>query len=199
MSKGKRFTAQQQAAILRLYVQQRVPGRVTAERLGLSISRVFEFLHDRGVMRPRGYHVEKLAPAELKQLKRRLLTTQDSVLAQRYGLSRERVRQIRQQMGYPSSQMLRHKVALRAQAKREAKERRDRELRERQRRARRLLVINKLSKFWKSGLRIWELANEYGITPAAFSERIAGARKLYPEKFPYRWRRRPPPPKARTH
>src|SRR2546427_7423214 len=112
----KPFTAQQKAAIRRLYCQQRLSGAVVAKWLHLDSNRVYLFLHRCGLLRLRGYHKRKLGAAEYRRLEKKLLTTPDIVLARRYGLSRERIRQIRQGLGYPSSRVLRHKLTLRAQA-----------------------------------------------------------------------------------
>ena len=113
------FTAQQEAAILRLYVEKRMSGLATAKRLRLDGSRVYQFLHERGVFRPRGYHNRKLDAAKQKRLESELPTTPNIVLARRYGLSRERVRQIRRELGYRSSRFLQQERVRRARAQRQ--------------------------------------------------------------------------------
>jgi hypothetical protein len=146
-------------------------------------------------LRPRGYHVAKLSPAERKQLERELLTTQDAVLARRYGLVRDRVRQIRAELGYPSSQVLRHKLTLRAQAERRERRQIEREHRQQQQRKAELIAMNQLSRRWKSGTTIRELAKEYGLVWGCLNSRIVRWRQRYPQKFPYRL---PPPPRSKT-
>jgi hypothetical protein len=189
----KPLTARQQAAILRLYVQQRLSTLKTAERLQLSVDRVVQFLRERGVLRHQGpAKPSKLSLAARQKLEDELATTMDVVLARKYGLSHERIRQIRQQLGYPSSQIVRHAWAVRTRAKRREQKRLARELRQQQRRAKRLLAVNRLSKRWKSGARVVELAQEFGYTRAFMRLRICKLRKQFPEKFPFRFRPRSP-------
>src|ERR1017187_9771269 len=119
----KPLTARQQAAILRLYVQRRLPSLKTAKRLRLPESLVVGFLRKRGMLRHRGPATpSKLSLAARQKLEGELATTMDVVLARKYGLCRERIRQIRQQLGYPSSQIVRCALAVRAQSKRREQE-----------------------------------------------------------------------------
>jgi len=185
----KTFTASQKAAILRLYVRQRLPTPETAKRLRLPIDPVIEFLRERGVLRRQGSPLgtpRKLSVAARQNLERDLATTMDVVLARKYGLSRERIRQIRQGLGYPSSRVLRRAWTVRARAKRQKQKKLARELRQRQRRATRLLVINRLSKRWKSGAPVAKLAQEVGYTVDSMHTEIGRLRKQFPRKFPYR-------------
>jgi len=190
------FTSRQQASILRLYVEQQLTVLVTAKRLRLSAGRVFRFLHERGVTRPRGSGRRKLDPAKRKRLESELLATPDAVLARRYGLTRERIRQIRQALGYPSSRIVRQEWVSRARAERQQREKQERqrakELRQQQYRVDRLPAIDRLSDRWKSGAPIRELAKEYGVSRHCLAARIQCWRKLYPEKFPYRFARMTP-------
>jgi hypothetical protein len=126
-------------------------------------------------------------------LERELATTMDVVLARRYGLTRERIRQIRQELGYPSSQIGRHARTVRARAKRWEQKKLARELRQQQRRAKWLLAVNRLSKRWKSGVLVVKLAQEFGYTHASMTLRIVRLRKQFPEKFPHR--HQPPSPR----
>ncbi len=185
-SRRKRFTAEQEAAIRRLYCQQQLSGTVAAKRLHLDGNRVYLFLHQQRLLRRRGYRLQKLGAPEYQQLKKELLTTTDIVLARRYGLGRERVRQIRQGLGYPSSQVLRHEGTIRARAERREQEKLARELRKQQRRASQLPAINRLSARWKAGASLRQLAEEYGVNRACIAVRIGYWRKLYPHKFPRR-------------
>jgi hypothetical protein len=183
----KPFTARQQAAILRLYVQQCLPSPETAERLRLSVDHVKQFLRERGVLRHKGSTTpRKLSLAARQKLEGELATTMDVVLARKYGLTRERIRQIRQQLGYPSSQIVRCALAVRAQSKRREQEKLALELRKQQRRAKRLLVVNRLSKRWKSGVLPEELAQEFGYTRGGLYTTICKLRKQFPQKFPIR-------------
>ena len=188
----KPFTARQQAAILRLYVQQCLPSPETAERLRLSVDHVKQFLRERGVLRHQGPATpSKLSLAARPKLEGELATTMDVVLARKYGLSHERIRQIRQQLGYPSSQIVRHAWAVRTRAKRREQKRLARELRQQQRRAKWLLAVNRLSKRWKSGVLVAELAQEFGHTRGSMHTYIVRLRKQFPEKFPFRRFRSP--------
>jgi len=187
-ARRKPFTAPQKAAILRLYVRQRLPTPETAKRLQLSVDHVVEFLRERGVLRRQGGQgfPRKLSLAARRSLESELTTTMDVILARKYGLCRERIRQIRQELGYSSSQVIRHALTVRAQAERRKQEKLARKLRQRQRRAKRLLRINRLSKRWKSGILVVLLAQEFGFTRASMHTHIRRLRKEFPKKFPYR-------------
>jgi len=102
------FSKQQQAAILRLYRGQRLGARETANRLGLNRYRVAHFLRVRGELRQLGNLgvPRKLSTTSWQQLMTELPTTINTVLARKYGISPYRVRQIRQQYGYPASSTL---------------------------------------------------------------------------------------------
>jgi hypothetical protein len=170
-----------------------LPTPETAKRLGLSVNLVVRFLRNRGVLRRQGPSIPlKLSLAARQNLEGKLATTMNVVLARKYGLSRERIRQIRQELGYPSSQVLRHAWVARARAKRREQEKLALELRQRQRRAKRLLAVNRLSKRWKSGVLVAKLAQEFGYPCAYMHERIRRLRKQFPEKFPFRHRLRSP-------
>lgn len=191
----KPLTARQQAAILRLYVQQHLPPAKMAKRLRLSVALVVRLLRKRGVLRRRGRPPGtpiKLSVAARKKLGGELATTMNRDLARKYGVSRERVRQIRQELGYPSSRVVRRAWAARARAKRQKQEKLVLELRQQQRRAKRLLAVSRLSKRWKSGVLVAKLAQELGVTRAYMHVRIVRLRKQFPEKFPCRYRIRSP-------
>jgi hypothetical protein len=187
------FTAPQKAAILRLYLQQRLSTPETAKRLRLSVDHIVEFLRERGVLRHQGPAIPRKISWEARQtLEGELATNMDVVLARKYGLSRERIRQIRQQLGCPSSRVIRLAWAARVRTKRQKQEQFARDLRRQQRRAKRLLVINRLSQRWKSGVRAAELAQEFGFGLASLHAHIGRLRKEFPMKFPYRSRSRSP-------
>jgi len=190
----RRLTARQQATILRLYVQQRLSYTETAKRLPLSVDLVVGFLRKRGVLRRRGRQPgtpQKLSVAARKNLEGELATTMNVVLARKYGVSHERIRQIRQELGYPSSRVLWNAWVARTRAKRQEQEKLVRELRQQQRRAKRLLAVNSLSQRWKSGTPVAKWAEEFGVTRAYMHQRIGRLRKEFPEKFPFRRRTRP--------
>ena len=115
-SNASPFTARQAAAILRLYVQQCLPSPETAKRLRLPMSRVVRFLRQQDVLRTQGGPgiPRRISLAARRRLESELPTTRDVVLARKYGVSKERVRQIRRGLGYPSSQILRHEGTIRA-------------------------------------------------------------------------------------
>jgi hypothetical protein len=185
----KAFTAHQQAAILGLYVEKRLQPTRTANRLGLPAALVVGFLQRRGVLRRRGPPPgtpRKLSVAARRNLEGELATTTDAVLARKYDLSHERVRQIRQELGYPSSLIVRRALAAPARAERREREKLGRKLRRQQRRAKRLLAVNRLSKRWRSGASVAELAQEYGYQYTSMNSHICNLRKEFPEKFPYR-------------
>jgi DNA-binding CsgD family transcriptional regulator len=186
----KPLTKREQADILRLYLEQRLPAPDTARRLGLDHFQVRQFLRHRGILRGRGNPgvPTKLSVTGREKLISELKTVTDVVLARKYGVSRERVRQIRQQMGYLSSRVIRRGQMARARAQREKQERRAVELRHQQRWAKRLVAINKLSKRWKSGAPISELAREFGLQRTSMQTHIGRMRKKFPGKFPLRYR-----------
>ncbi|MGD0060084.1 MAG: hypothetical protein ABSD58_11770 [Verrucomicrobiia bacterium] len=191
------LTARQRAAILRLYEQQRLPCAKTAKRLRLSVRLVVGFLRKRGVLRRQGPSIpRKLSLTARQKLEGEFATTLDVVLAKKYGLTKERIRQIRQEAGYPSSQVFRHALTVRAQAKHREEKQRVRELRLQQRRARRLLAVNRLSKRWKAGVPVAKLAQEFGYTLGYMSLRIHRLRKHFPGKLPFRNEIRSPRPPA---
>src|ERR1017187_2020208 len=185
----KPLTARQQAAILRLYVRQRLPTPETAKRLQLSVDHVVQFLRERDVLRHQGPATpSKLSLVARQNLEGELATTMNAVLARKYGVSGEWIRQIRQQLGYPSSQILRHTRTVRAREQKKLA----RELRQQQRRAKRLVAVNRLSKRWKSGVLEAKLAQEFGHIRTSMHVRIRRLRKQFPEKFPFRFRPRSP-------
>ncbi|MGD0057957.1 MAG: hypothetical protein ABSD58_00925 [Verrucomicrobiia bacterium] len=134
----------------------------------------------------------RLSWADRLRLERELATNMDVDLARKYGLCRERIRQIRQELGYPSSRVIRHAWAIRLQAKRREQEKLACELRRQQRRAKRLQAVNRLSKRWKSGVSVAKLAQEYGYTCGYMYNRLGRLRKQFPEKFPFRHPQRSP-------
>ena len=184
------LTKREQAAVLQLYLEQRLPAPDTARRLHLDYLLVRRFLRVRGVLRGRGNPgiPTKLTVAGRQKLITELKTVTDVVLARKYGISRERVRQIRQQLGYVSSRVIRREYMARARAKREEQEKRAVELRRQQRRARQLRAVNQLSKRWKSGVPIAVLAKEFGLQRTSMQTHIGRMRKRFPEKFPLRYR-----------
>jgi hypothetical protein len=186
------FTKQQQAALLRLYLGQHLPVPDTAKRLRLDPLQVKQFLRARRLLRGRGNPgvPRKLTVSSRQELVSQLATTTDVVLARKYGVTRENVRQIRQRFGYPSSRIIRSKQLARARAKREQQERRAIQLRRQQRRAKRLRAANQLNKRWKSGTTISMLAREFGILPSSMQTRISRIRNEFPGKLPLRHRRR---------
>src|ERR1035437_6987206 len=158
---NKPLMARQQAAILRLYVRQRLSSPETAKRLHLSVDQVVTCLRERGVLRHQGPATpSKLSLVARQKLEDELATTVNAVLARKYGVSGEWIRQIRQQLGYPSSQIVRHAWVVRAREQKKLA----RELRQQQRRAKRLLAANGFSKRWKSGVLVAKLAQEFGCT-----------------------------------
>src|SRR5437870_2184569 len=119
-SLAKPFTSRQTAAILRLYLQRRLTVTATAKRLRLSPHKVGTFLRQRGVARRRGTPgvSRKLVPAIREKLKRELPTTQSSILARRYGVSKERIRQIREEYGAPSGREVQRICSVKARQQR---------------------------------------------------------------------------------
>jgi hypothetical protein len=186
------FTKRKQAALLRLYLGQHLPAPDTARRLGLDPLQVREFLRARRLLRGRGNPgvPRKLTVSSRQELISQLPVTTDVVLARKYGVTRENVRQIRQRFGYPSSRIIRSQQMARARAKREQQERRAVELRRQLRRAKRLQAANRLSKRWKSGAPISVLAREFGILRSSMQTRISRIRKEFPGKIPLRHRPR---------
>jgi len=183
-SSRKLFTAQQEAAILRLYVKQCLPSVKTAKRLQLPVSTVIRFLRKRSVMRPQGIGggPRKISPARRQELESELATTNNAVLARKYGVVRDTIRQIRQRLGYPSSRIIRRTQTLRALAERQ----RQQKLARQERLKARLSAINRLSKRWKCGALVSELAREFGVKRQTIFSRIQYYRKRFPKKFPRR-------------
>jgi hypothetical protein len=178
------FTAKQEAAILDLYLRLKMPGNVIAVRLRVSVNRVYQFLHHRGVTRRSG-HIFRLSPEQWQQLKDSLLTTPDATLGRQFGYTKERVRQIRKELGIPSSRLMRQERAGRARLESQTQ----RQLVREQRRAATLAYLSRLSKRWKSGLTLRAIAEEDGVSLASIIGRVCEGRKLDPDKFPFR---RPP-------
>ncbi len=184
----KLFTPRQTAAILRLYVQQRLPALETAERLRFNASRVVRFLRQRGVMRPAGNPgtPRKLFPPIRQKLERELPTTPSSMLARKYGVSRERIRQIREEVGAPSGREVQRQWAAKARQQRREQRQLENRRRREERLAQKLIAINHLSARWKSGAKMRELAAEKRTTPATIATLIQRLRRSFPEKFPFR-------------
>ncbi len=184
----KLFTPRQTTAILRLYVQQRLPTLETARRLHLNESRVVRFLHQRGVMRPAGNPgiSWKLVPAIREKLKRELPTTPSSMLARKYGVSRERIRQIRVEYGAPSGREVQLTWNAKVRQQRREQQQLENRRRREQRLAQKLVAINHFSARWKSGATLRELAAEKRTTPATIATLIQRLRRMFPEKFPFR-------------
>ena len=190
LKKRKPLSKRQKTQILKLYLEQRLPAPDTARRLGLDHFQVRQFLRHRGVLRGRGNPgiPTKLSIEGRQRLINELKTVTDVVLARKYSISRERVRQIRQQLGFLSSRVIRREMMARARAERQKQERRAVELRRRQRYAKRLLAINKLSKRWKAGTPIAQLAREFGLQRTSMQTHIGRMRRQFPTKFPLRYR-----------
>jgi hypothetical protein len=88
----------------------------------------------------------------------------------------------------PSSQALRSQQVTQARLERQEQRKKAVEQRRQQRRAKRLLVINRLSKLWKSGVPVLILAWEFGVRWSYMASHIVRLRKEFPGKFPFRHR-----------
>jgi hypothetical protein len=84
-----------------------------------------------------------------------------------------------------------HELALRARAERQQRQRQEwqlaRQRRRQQYRAAQLPSVNRLSKRWKAGATLRDLAKVYGVSIQCVAARIRLGRALYPEKFPRRF------------
>ena len=177
------LTAQQAAAILDLYVTQRQPWLVTAKRLRLSPSQVRSFILDQGVMRPRGGggNSRKIFPTLLNQLKGELPTTRNYVLAIKYGVTNERIRQIRAELGCVAGKVVAHKLVQRIRRKRQAQA----ALARQHRLAAKQAFIERLSQCWKSGMSARDSAAAENLPLHHIAGQIMYGRVLFPDKFPY--------------
>jgi len=187
------FSAETQAEILRLYRDPRTTGTQIANQLHLNQTSVYDFLRRAGVLRTQGCTNNKLTPTQREQLIKDMATMHNTALVQRYPLTRDRFRQIRRELGLPSSRVLIHAAAERRQADRQERERCEREqARQRrdqhrqQQRTAELLLVNRVSDRWLVGAPTTALALECGVTKACLSSRIRIWRERYPEKFPTR-------------
>lgn len=181
--------------LVRMYVQD---GRTLSD-LSSALHLDYQFLRgmlvSRGVtIRGRGHTVcrgsdhpsSKLNKQDRQELEQALLDGQaHGGLARKYGLSRERVRQIALSIGAPTGREIQ---ARQRQARKERQARRKAELeavrrREKERRYR------KWSEMWCSGMTTREIAERMKVSPGTVSVRIVNLRKEYPDWFPLR---RPP-------
>jgi Zn-dependent peptidase ImmA (M78 family) len=139
-------------------------------------------------MRPRESRgvSRKLVPAIRQKLERELPTTRSSILARKYGVSKERIRQIRMECGAPSGREVQREWTAKARQQRREQKQLEQRRRREQRVARKLATIERFSERWKSGATLRELAEEYRTTRATIATRIQRLRKQYPEKFRYR-------------
>ncbi len=178
--------------IVDLYLGQGWPINRICERTGESYSRVRRILDEKKVairgrdsytLRGSSHPSAKLTANELTELEAELLAGRPhGELATRYGISRERVRQIGERIGSPSGRDL--------QLLRRAERARERELKrkERDERRRREHVVRyePWRRLWDNGLTVKEMAEELGLQPGAVSVRIVNLRKAHPDWFPKR-------------
>jgi len=176
-------TDRQAAAILELYVTQRLSYIATAGRLHIGQPRVRAFLVGRGLLRTQGCagSYDKLTPTILNQLKDELPTTPNAVLARKYAVSRERIRQVRQKFGYSAGKVIFQEWSQRIRREREAQQ----QLARQHRLAAKQAFIERLSQLWKTGMSARDIAAAEHRTFFQITRQIMHCRAKFPDKFPY--------------
>lgn len=104
-------------------------------------------------------------------------------LSRKYGISRERVRQIASDERTPTGRELQQRDA----AERKQKYESQKAIRLSLRRMRSAAPREQLSEMWKSGMAMKEIAAQLGTTPAVIGATIGRYRKRWPSQFPYRY------------
>jgi len=125
----------------------------------------------------------KLNPEARRCLEEELIAGhRHAQLARRYGVSRERVRQIAKRIGTPTGRQLQVRDIDRRQAK--AVKRRE-EAQER-RNAKKEAFYAPWREMWAAGMPVKEMAARLGLSVGSIGVRTVGLRKQYPEWFPRR-------------
>jgi molybdenum-dependent DNA-binding transcriptional regulator ModE len=115
-------------------------------------------------------------------------------LADEYGITRERVRQIAQASKAPCGREIQKKLAKQREAAHSNGVEDRKRLRQEQRDARH----QEWRELWAQGLPLIDMAAKLGLSPASIGVRITELRQLHPDWFPYRHvpsalRSEPPP------
>jgi transposase len=179
--------------IVKLYHQDGLQPNQVAKMVGCAYSTVMGTLHRRGipirkkgVCAPRGsdHPSCKLTAEELNELESELMAGRQKFgdLGIKYGLSRERVRQIAKRLGAPTGRQIQAMTRIaRAAQESEAKA-----LAAQARKEARLEKYQRWQALWDRGLTVPEMAAELGMTPGSVSVRIVMLRRRFPDWFQLR-------------
>lgn len=175
-----------------LYLGHGLPISRISEITGESYNRIRRILgrlqipvrsRDSYILRGSNHPSAKLSASDLVELEAELLAGRShGELAARYGVSRERVRQIGQRIGSPSGREL--QLLRRAEKAREREM--QRQLRHERRKCEHVERYKPWRELWEKGLRVKEMAKELGLKPGAVSVKIVNLRKDHPTWFPKR-------------
>ncbi len=178
--------------VLNLYQNQGWPINKICKQYNVSYSKIRGILEAHNVpIRGRGTYTlrgadhpfSKLSDEDLESLENDLRGFQShGKLAKKYGVSRERVRQIAERLGTPTGREL--QMIRRYQQKRAAEEAKRRKQAEKEK-----AKFDKYAlwrQMWKDGLKVQDMALELGLSEGSVSVRIVNLRKSYPDWFPLR-------------
>ena len=108
--------------------------------------------------------------------------TQHSSLAEQFGITRERVRQIAKAIGAPTGRTIKNKMReARQKSKLQAQF-----LSAQQRKDRQVARYMPWRELWRQGLKLQEMAQQLNLSYKAMGVRITELRKTNPDWFPYR-------------
>lgn len=179
--------------IVKLYHQDGLLVNQVAKTVGCAYSTVMGTLHRRGVpirkraaCAPRGsdHPSCKLSQEELNELESELMGGRQKFgdLGAKYGLSRERVRQIAKRLGAPTGRQ----IQAMSRIARAAQESEAKALAAQARKEARLEKYQRWQELWDRGLTVPEMAAELGMTPGSVSVRIVMLRRRFPSWFALR-------------
>jgi transposase len=216
MSKKLQLTSGSEEEVLNLYVRQRMSIKRTSKISGVSYHSIRKILeahnvHIRGSDYSRASNPPPSTRLDLSQYQSLLIELESggrhAPLGRKYGISRERVRQIAQREGMTAGRVLQRRDAQIRRDKEEAKKALSRRMRELNSEDAR----NRMSALWMAGKSMEEIGVELAailgrdtpITPGVIGSALARYRTRWPSLFPYRYaqathnRRKPPKPTER--
>lgn len=175
-----------------MYVQQRAPINSICQELETSYTTVRAILDSNKIpVRGRGTYTlrgadhpsSKLSSDDLQALETALLGGEEhGPLAAKFGISRERVRQIANGVGAPTGRQLQMMRRLKKQKEKDALRQKRQEAREQDRYER----YRPWRDLWAQGYSVKRIAASLCLQPGAVSVRIVNLRKDYPDWFPKR-------------
>lgn len=175
-----------------LYSEGEVPLSALSEKYGLGYKCLRAILIRQGVkIRGRGEYskigsdhpMAKLTKENLEQLKEDLKELHShSELARKYGVSRERIRQLALKFGFPSGRERNKLIKKKKREQRAATIQEAKDLRKQAREDR----YKYWSTLWQQGLSIKEMAKRLGLKHTSVGVRIVSLRQMHPDWFPLR-------------